>query len=58
MLTLIYKDDDLFWAVGPCRFNRSATGVYSKLAFNLHITLTQTSKHETILTTQLTFIHK
>ena len=45
MLILIYEDDDLCWAVGPYRFNRSMTRVYSKLAFNPHITLIQTSKH-------------
>ena len=45
MLTLIYKDADLCWAVGPCHFNMLATGAYSKLTFNPHITLTQTSKH-------------
>ena len=45
MLILIYEDVDLGWEVGPCHFNRSATGAYSKLAFNPHITLTQTSKH-------------
>ena len=43
---LIYKEDDLCWVVGPCRFNRSATEVYRKLAFNTHITLTHTSKHK------------
>ncbi len=45
MLILIYEYVDLCWAVGPCYFNRSAAGVYSKLAFNPYITLTQTSKH-------------
>ena len=45
MLILIYEDDDLCWAVGPFHFNRSASGVYSKLVFNPQIILTQTSKH-------------
>ena len=46
MLMLIYEDADLCWAVGPCRFNRSATKVYRRLVFNTHITLTHISKHK------------
>jgi hypothetical protein len=60
MVMLIYEDADLFWLVGPCRFNRSATEVYSKLVFNPHITLTQISKHniKLLLTAQLIFNHR
>jgi hypothetical protein len=57
MLTLIYKDNNLCWAVGPFLFNRSVTGVYSKLASMHTSLLLKTSKHETILTTELTFIN-
>ena len=49
MLILIYEDADLCWEMGPCRFNRSTTGVYSKLAFNPHITLIQISNIESNL---------
>ena len=60
MLTLIYEDADLCWAVGPCRFNKSATEVHNKIVFNPHITLTQISKHKIklLLTTQLIFNHR
>ena len=43
---LIYIEVDLCWAVGPCRFNKSAIEVYRKLAFDTHIILTHISKHK------------
>ena len=60
MLMLIYKEADLCWAVGPFRFNRSATEVYRKLVFNTHITLTHISKYKIklSLTTQLILNHR